>query len=108
MTNVFYDNDIKKLIINFGETKGNHVCGLIQKLSNKEIQEKSIKLTDITTPLQFSKNIDEYLPIQKINSETIGRGTLEEQSKVRAIDKTKRIMIPKRKNKNVEDEKDVE
>ncbi len=113
ITNVFYDNDIKKLILNFGGTEGNHVRGSIQKLSNKEIQESSIKLTDITTPFYFSKNIDETSSIQTGNGEIIGSGTLKEQPKARAIDKTERIIIPrnpKRKfnqSKGVEDEKDV-
>lgn len=44
ITSVFYDNEISKLIINFGQTKGNNVIGNIMKLSDEEIKENAIPL----------------------------------------------------------------
>lgn len=61
MTSVFYDNDIKKLIVNFGGLKGRHINGSIIKLTNDEINEKAIPLTDISSTFQYSKNINEHL-----------------------------------------------
>ena len=59
MTSVFYDNDIKKLIVNFGGAKGRHLNGSIIKLTNDEINEKAIPLTDISSTFQYSENIGE-------------------------------------------------
>lgn len=59
MTTVFYDNDIKKLIVNFGGTKDNHVIGYITKLSDSEIKESVIPLNNISQTFQYSKNLNE-------------------------------------------------
>lgn len=58
ITTALYDNDLKKLIINFGGTKGNHLSGSIVELSNDEIKKKAIKLTDISSTFKYSKNLE--------------------------------------------------
>lgn len=54
ITTVFYDNDIKKLIVGFGGVKGNHVQGSIIKLSDHEIKEKAISLDDVSLMSPYS------------------------------------------------------
>lgn len=58
ITTALYDNDIKKLIINFGSTKGNHVSGSIIKLSNNEIKKIAIHLTNISSTFEYSRNLE--------------------------------------------------
>lgn len=58
ITTALYDNDLKKLIINFGSTKGNHLSGSIVELSNDEIKKKAIKLTSISSTFKYSKNLE--------------------------------------------------
>lgn len=47
-----YDNDINKLIINFGGNCNNHLNGSIIKMSNSEIQDKEIVLSDNSLTIQ--------------------------------------------------------
>lgn len=47
MTTLFYDNDIKRLIVNFGGHSGRHVNGSIVKLSNDDIKERAVYLGNI-------------------------------------------------------------
>ena len=56
ITSALYDNDIKKLIVNYGETNNNHLNGTIIKLSEHEIKENSISLPDISSSFQYSEN----------------------------------------------------
>lgn len=58
ITTALYDNDLKKLIINFGGTKGNHLSGSIVELSNDEIKKKAIQLTNISSTFKYSKNLE--------------------------------------------------
>ena len=74
MTKTFYDNDIKKLILNLGGTKGKHVFGEIRRLSDKEIQEKAIRLADFSSSSKYSNNANAAYLTQKANSETTGNG----------------------------------
>ena len=46
MTTIFYDNDIKRLIVNFAQINGNNINGSIIKLSNDEIKTREIKLNN--------------------------------------------------------------
>lgn len=57
MTTTFYDNDLKKLIINFGEIKGKCIMGSITKLSDSEINEKAIPLNYIEGTFQHLENL---------------------------------------------------
>ena len=60
MTTILYDNDIKRLIVNFGGTNGKHLCGAVLELSDSELKEKAIPITDIsTTTFHYSQNIVE-------------------------------------------------
>lgn len=57
ITSSFYDNDIKKIIINFGGEKGNHMNGSIIKLSDNEIKEKSISVNKDSSTFQYFENM---------------------------------------------------
>ena len=46
MTTIFYDNDIKRLIVNFAQINKNNIKGSIIKLSNNEIKTREIKLNN--------------------------------------------------------------
>lgn len=53
ITTASYDNDINKLIINFGGIKGNHVCGSILKLNQEEIKKNAIPLANISPHFNY-------------------------------------------------------
>lgn len=61
ITTAFYDNDIHKLIVNFGGIKKNHVCGSILKLSGEEIKKSAIPLANISSHFNYYE--------EKINGE---------------------------------------
>ncbi len=54
---IFYDNDIKKLIINFGGINKNRLIGSVIKLSDTEIKERAIPLNYISGTYQFLENL---------------------------------------------------
>lgn len=55
ITTTYYDNDINKLIINFGGIKGNHVCGSILKLNQEEIKKNAIPLANISSKFNYNE-----------------------------------------------------
>jgi len=57
ITNIYYDNDIGKLIINFGKAKGKHIAGAIIRLTDQDIYNKATTITDNTSMLQYSEPI---------------------------------------------------
>ena len=65
ITTALYDNNFKKLVINFGGTKGNHLIGSIIELSNDQIRKMATPITNISqvealiSTLLNSKNNEE-------------------------------------------------
>lgn len=57
ITTVFYDNDIKKLIINLVEIKNNQFNGNIIKLTDDEINRNSIQISNDHKMFEYSENL---------------------------------------------------
>ncbi len=58
ITSALYDNNFKKLIINFSDTKSKQLGGSISELSKEEIIKMAIPLTNITSTFNYSKKED--------------------------------------------------